>query len=260
MPTTSELLRAILAPVLLSAIIAAIGRWRNWVWTMPAAAGLGFLLGYALLGIPKLPPQDGTDWLFWLAIPITLLGIVDASIGGRWSWGLGVVAGGVAMVILRPIMSASIPSNEIIIVVGGVAVVGALLVWAVAFAEKHLCCTTSVVAALCIALGGAAVVVMSSNLRIVGIDGIAASAALGPVAVLVGRMKAGRSVAIVAVPILAGLLVSGHYYPEPGVSWVSWVRATVAVLSVAIAVCAVTAPTALAAKKAADADTGDPYK
>ncbi|MEI8197869.1 MAG: hypothetical protein WCI73_18390, partial [Phycisphaerae bacterium] len=111
-----------------------------------------------------------------------------------------------------------------------------------------------------------------------GIYGIAASAALGPVAVLIGKQRAARSISIVALPVLSGLLVAGHYDPDPGVSWLNfavlatapallligciiptkriWVRSLIALLAVSIAVATVTLPTALAAQKAA---AEDPY-
>src|SRR5688572_14811626 len=98
MVTAAELLRVVLAPVIVSAVIAGIGRWRNWPWAMPLAAGAGFLTGYGLIGVPRLPPRDGTDWLFWLAIPATLFGVVDALVGKRWGWALGAAAGAVAWV------------------------------------------------------------------------------------------------------------------------------------------------------------------
>jgi hypothetical protein len=119
---------------------------------------------------------------------------------------------------------------------------------------------------------------LSSHLRVVGVYGIAAAAALGPVAVLTGKLRAARSVAIVAIPLLAGLLAGGHYYPDPGVPWSQaailmaapllllpcaaiptqrkWIRGVVAAVLVAILVGTVAGPTALAAKKAAE---GDPY-
>jgi hypothetical protein len=105
--------------------------------------------------------------------------------------------------------------------------------------------------------------------------GLAAAAALGPVALAVYRTpSAARAVALLVAPLLAGLLVAGRFYPEPGVSWINfgvllaaplllmigaivpakkaWLPGVVALLAVTIAVVAVTAPTALKAKKAAE--------
>jgi hypothetical protein len=280
MITSGELIRVLLAPIVVAAAIAGIGRWRRWAWAMPLAAGAGFVTGYALLGVPKLPPRDGTDWLFWVAIPATLLGVLDAMLGRRWGWALGGFAGVAAIVVGMPlaphaVSHASLFGTAALLALGGLAVC-----LAAHFGERRVT-PAAVVAALCITLGGTAVVVLSSNLRIVGVYGIAAAAAVGPVAVLAGRLNAGRSVAVVAVALLAGLLAGGRFYPDPGVTWTNfvillfapvlllagafirakrdWIRGVVAVLAVAIAVAAVTAPTALAAKKAAEEAETDPY-
>ena len=267
MLTASDLLHVVVAPVVVAAAIAGVGRWRKWAWAMPLAAGAGFMTGFALVGVPKLPPRDGTDWLFWLAIPVTLLGVLDALVGKRWGWVLGAAAGGVGLVVLLPLVPGALSTGE-------VARVAVLL--AVAGAVGALCAHVAEPAG-----GPPAVVVMSSHLFVVGLYGIAASAALGPVAVLTAKLPAGRSVAVVAVSLLAGLLAGGRYYPDPGVSVLNfsvliaapallllaaavpgnkaWVRGVIAVLAVAIAVGVVTAPTALAAKRAAEATENDPY-
>lgn len=290
MVTPSDLLRVILAPVIVSVLIAGIGRWRKWAWAMPPAAGAGFVAGYALTIyamtgsariVPRLPPLDGTDWLFWLAVPLTLLGVIDALAGGRWGWALGAAAGAVAWVIVAPLVPHAVTTTELAAAVAAFAVAGAAVAFCLQLAEPRVT-ATAVIAALCVTLGAAAVVVMSSNLRIVGIYGIAASAALGPVAVFAGKLPhAGRAVTVACVPLLAGLLVGGRYYPDPGVSWVNlvtlmiapallligaavpgkkdWPRGAAGALAVAIAVAAVTLPTALAAKRAAEAEPDDPY-
>jgi hypothetical protein len=278
MLTGRELLYSIGLPVAVSALIALIGLWRRWAWAMPVAAGAGFLAGYyALSGVPRLPPRDGTDWLFWAAIPVTGLGVLDAAVPRRWGWLLGATAGGLVLLIGWPLVPNTISAMELCAVAFVVAVVGAGLCLAGRVGEPRLE-SPAVVAALCITVGGAAVVVLSSHLRVVGVYGIAAAAALGPIAVLTGKLRAARSVAIVAIPLLAGLLAGGHYYPDPGVPWSQaailmaapllllpcaaiptqrkWIRGVVAAVLVAILVGTVAGPTALAAKKAAE---GDPY-
>ena len=280
MLTASDRLHVVVAPVVVAAAIAGVGRWRKWAWAMPLAAGAGFMTGFALVGVPKLPPRDGTDWLFWLAIPVTLLGVLDALVGKRWGWVLGAAAGGVGLVVLLPLVPGALSTGEVARVAVLLAVAGAVGALCAHVAEPAGG-PPAVVAGLCVALGGAAVVVMSSHLFVVGLYGIAASAALGPVAVLTAKLPAGRSVAIVAVSLLAGLLAGGRYYPDPGVSVLNfsvliaapallllaaavpgnkaWVRGVIAVLAVAVAVGVVTAPTALAAKRAAEATENDPY-
>jgi hypothetical protein len=269
-----ELVRVVLVPLVVAAAIAGLGRWRRWPWAMPAAAGAGFLSGYVLLGVPRLPPRDGTDWLFWAAIPLTFLGIADAWARRRWTWVLGASAGAVAFALIQPLAESGVSAGALYGMPLLLAAVGAVLCLVIDLSDRRIG-PVAVVAALCVVAGGTAVVVLSSNLRIVGLYGIAASVALGTVAVAVfgSRLAAGGSVGIVAIPIVAGLLVAGRYYPDPGVSWTNfvvlmasplllligaavpgrrnWVPGLAAVVLVAVAVGCVAAPTALTAMKAA---------
>ena len=274
MPTPAELLRVLLLPLLVSAIIAAVGRWRRWAWAMPVAAGVGFMAGFAAVGVPGLPPADGTDWLFWLAIPATLLGVLDATLGRRWGWGLGAAAGVVAWLIARPLVPAAVtmPAAGVLALV--LATTG--LAWTLSDRTAARLGGWAVGVAISGVVGATAVVVMSSNLRVVGIYGIAAAAAVGPAAGLAvgGR----RGVILVAACLAAGLLTGGRFYADPGVTWPQlivlaaapillwpatlvpgnrrWVRGVISVLLVAIAAAAVAVPTAVAAKHAAE---DDPY-
>lgn len=279
MITPSELLDVVLAPVIVATIIAGIGRWRYWSWTAPLAAGAGFMTGYALLFVPKLPPTDGTDWLFWLAIPATLLGMLGAIIRTRWCWILGMAAGGMLVVIALPLIPHAMPRSTLWIALP-IGVLG-MLSSAVALLSHPRVPANAIAAGLCVIVGGAAVVVMSSNIRSLGVYGIAASAALGPVAILIGNRHAAGGVMVVAFCLLTGLLTAGVYYADPGVTRLNvavliaspvllmtgllvpgkrdWVRGVVSVLAVVIAVSAITVPTALHAMKAAEATSDDPY-
>ena len=299
MLTQTQIIYALVLPAVVGALLAALGRWRGWRWVMPLAAGGAFLAAYAGLGmaslpprgsgtswlawagggVPRLPPSNGIDWLFWLAIPVTALGLLDAVLGGRWGWVLGASAGAVGLGILRP-LSASVEPQTLWTTVAALTVAGALLAWVAAVAERRIGPVWTI-GAFAAALGAAGVMVMSSNLQTVGIYGLAAASGVAPIALLAGRkVQAGRSVAVVAAPLLAGLLVAGRFYPDPGVPVVGglvillapvlllagaflpvrreWVRGVVAVLAVAIAVGVGTGPAALAAKKAAES-TDDPY-
>jgi hypothetical protein len=94
------------------------------------------------------------------------------------------------------------------------------------------------------------------------------------VLVLGARMHAAQSVAILAAPLLGGLLLAGHFYAGVSRSNMAvilaapvllmvgalvplkqqWLRGLIALIAVTIAVAAVTVPTALTAKRAAEAD------
>jgi hypothetical protein len=279
MLTVDEALRVVLGPLLVAAAVAGVGWRREWRWAMPAAAGAGFLLGYALVGVPRFPPLDGTDWLFWLAFPVTALGVIDALTGWRWGWLMGAAAGLVALVIVTPLRPHAVSTGAMLGTALAMGAGGAGLCYVARVVEQRVGPRT-LVTGLCIVVGSAAVVVFSSNFRSGGLYGLAAAAALAPVAVFAAGPRA-AAVATVAVPVLAGLLAGGHFYPEPGVTWThliilmvapslllagalvpeKWrrLRPVAALVAVTVVVATVAVPTALAAKKASEADADDPY-
>jgi hypothetical protein len=278
----NEIIAGILVPVALAAVLAAIAAWRRWPWAMPLAAAVGFLTGYAasMRSIPRLGPTDGSDWLFWLTIPLAGVGVVCAMIERRWAWISGACAGAATLVLLRPLADMVTPSTLWPVALA-TAAAGAALVWIIGFTQPR---TGSIwtSAALCVAMGGAGVVIFASGSRTIGLHGISAAAALGPVAVFSFRTRAPAAVAVAAfaVPLLAGFLVAGHFYAEatwtnlivllasPALllvgAWLptkrQWVRGLVGLIAVMIAVAAVTGPTALAAKKAAEGNEYEMYK
>ena len=278
MLTRQEILLGMVLPLAVSLAIAAVVAWRRWAVAMPLAAGGGFLVAYGCLSVPHLPPDDGNDWLFWMAMPVTLAGIVEAALGRAWGWVGGGLAGVVAGVLLRPLGGVS--AGELWAVVIGLFAVGVLIAWLLSVAQDRVGSVWPT-AAMCVALGGAGVLVFSSGSRTIGIEGIAAAVAVGPVLLSGGRLRAARAVAVVAVPLLAGVLVAGHYYANVTCTQASvlllspalmglavrlplgprrrWLRGAIGLIAVAIAVSSVTAPAALAAKKAAEVDPYSGY-
>lgn len=277
MLTHQELFHAVVIPVVIAAVVAAIGAWRRWAFFMPLAVGVGFLVSYGLTGVPKLPPLDGSDWIFWLAIGMTLAAVADGAIGNsaggsRWGWLLGAAAAGVvAFVILKPLADVSAQVLWVTTVVFAMAGVALVLVARVAEVRLGSFWT---LAGFCVAASGAGVVILSSDSRTIGVHGVAVSAALGPVFVLGARLRAAQSVAILAAPLIGGLLLAGHFYAGVTCTNMSvllgapllllvgaflplkkrWVRGLIGLMAVTVAVAAVTGPTALAAKRAAEAD------
>jgi hypothetical protein len=285
-PTPHEILLAVVLPAIISTLLAALGAWRTWTWAMPLAAGIAFIVSYASFNVPKLKPTDGSDWLFWLAIPLTLLATLDGIFGKRWGLILAGFAGVMVAVLIHPLINPKVPDSPTPRTLWTMAIITALTTIALAaiadVAQRRLG-SLWIILAFCIATGGVGVVILSSNLHTTGLYGIAASSALGPIALFAIRLNAARSMAIFAAPLLASLLIIGRFYPDPGVSWTNftvllaspallligaflplkrqWLRGLIALLAVTIAVAAVTAPTAQAAKKAAGEDTiNDPYK
>jgi hypothetical protein len=274
----TEILYGLVLPAVVSALIAGVGAWRRWGWAMPLAAGVGFLASYGTMSAPRWRPSDGFDWLFWLAIPATFLGVLDAATRRRWGWLLGAAAGAVAYVLVRP-LSAGVEPRALWAAAAAAAVAGVVLAAAADVGQRRVGSMWTV-GAFAVAMAGAGVMVFSSNFRTFGVYGLAAAAALGPVVVAAARTPdAARGVAIVAGSVMAGLLVAGRFYADPGVTWANvgvllaapalllvgaaaptrraWVRGVIGVLATAVAVGAVTGPAALEAKKAAE--TVDPY-
>lgn len=240
---------------------------------MPLAAGIAFLVSYCVVARPQWKPANGGDWLFWLAIPLTLIASLDAAVRPRLGWLAGALAGVVAFILLKP-LSASVPAGTIWTTSLLLAVAGVALAWTAQTAARNLGPTWTL-AAFTVATAGAGVVIFSSNYRTFGLHGLAAAAALAPIVLLTHRTPAAvRATALFAGTVLAGLLVAGHFYPDPGVTrtnlavlfasplllltgvavpWKTmWVRGAVGLLASTIAVAAVTAPTAIKAKKAAE--------
>jgi hypothetical protein len=278
MPTPHELLHTLLLPALVAVVIASIAAWRRWSFAMPLAPGVAFLVAYASLGVPRFPPSDGSDWLFWLAIPLTLLALVDSLITPRLGWLLGAAAGVVAFVLIKPLPDVPVQTLWMTSIVFAVA--GAALTFTASISQPRLGSLWTL-APFCVVTAGAGVLILSSDSRTIGMHGLAAAAALGPVVLLSARLRVARSVAILAAPLLAGLLVAGHFYASVTciqmtlllatplillpVAFVPlkrvWLRGVIVLLAAMIATAAITTPAALAAKKAAQADPyADFYK
>lgn len=282
MLTNHEMLFGILLPLVVALVIGAVGWWTKRAWLLPLAGGLGFLAGYASslggtggFGLPRLPPSDGTDWLFWTTLPGIALAMLVAWLGWRPLVILGAWAGVVVWAIARPLAPGTLSAAAVMEVSVAAAVLGVIVVAVHSLVAARIGHGWSVLS-LCVVLGGTGVTVLSSNLRTVGVYGIGAATAIGGLVLFAPRLKAAPAVAILAASILCGLLAGGRFYPEPGVTAIgvgvlvaspllalaglavptkrAWVRGIVAVLAVTIAVAAVTAPAALAAKRAAEAD------
>ena len=282
MLSNREMLFGILLPLAVSLVIGLIAWWTRRAWMLPLAGGAGFLAGYASslgssggFGLPRLPPSDGTDWLFWTTLPAIVLSMFAAWRRWRWRTIFGAWSGVVVWAILRPLVPGVLSTATIIETIATTAVLGVIVVAVHSSFAARIGHGWSVLS-LCVVLAGAGVTVMSSNLRTVGVYGIGAAAAVGGLVLFAPRLRAAPSIAILAVSILCGLLAGGCFYPDPGVTRIGvgillaspllalvglavlakrpWVRGTVALLAVTIAVAAVAAPAALAAKRAAEAD------
>lgn len=289
MLTLDQVVFAILIPAAIAGLIGVVGRWRKWAWMMPLAVGAGFIAGYVkLVGgrekiygqAPHLPPRDATDWLFWLAIPATILAMIGTRWARSWGWIFAVLVLPAVYLIARPRLAAQhgLSPGEFRGIVIALTQIAVLVAYAAHASEKRIG-SLAVALSLCIAMGGAAVIAMASGSLTLGTYGLAAAAGLGITSLLHGRVQHAGSLAIFAAPVMIALLAGGYFYAE--VSWINlvllasapawmlvgqvvpsqrlWVRGLVAILAVGVAVAIAAVPAAIAAKKDAESIHSDGY-
>ena len=75
-----QLLPGVLVAVLISGVFAFAGRlWRANNWADAVALGIGYAGGHVVTaGWPAFPPAEATQWLPYLALAATFLGVIDA--------------------------------------------------------------------------------------------------------------------------------------------------------------------------------------
>jgi hypothetical protein len=290
MITDREIVRTVFLPFVLAGVIAAVAVWRRWQWLLPLAAGAAFLAGYVAVNrpnAPSLPPADGSDWVMWVGAAGAVVGAAAGAVRQRWlAPVLASVAGVGVYVILKPLPAPAVSVGSLwmtALLIGAAAIaLTTALAWT---APRVPAAWTS--GAFSVSIAGAAVLVMSSHFRTMGVNGLAAASSLGAVALAALWIRdcdasSTRGVAAYAFAVLAGILVAGRFYPDQGVRWMQlillllspalvlvgallpvrrdWVKGVVAVAAVAILVAAVTVPPALRAKKSAEnPDPADPY-
>lgn len=224
MLTDREIYLGIALPGLVSAALMLIVVWRRWTIALPAVLGIAFMAGYWFLRRPELPPQDGSDWLFWMTLPLMLGGMVFQRLGARWA-AMGAIAGVLVFVVLRPITPAiglaTIWKSSAIAALWGTAA-AIMLPWA-----ARRIGAAWILGALSSIVGATAVLVLSSNYRAYGVVGMGAATAIAAIALGIGWMArhgddngpgSVRGLSVVVVVILAGLLAGGRFYPRTGVS------------------------------------------
>jgi hypothetical protein len=224
MLTDRQLYLGIALPGLVSMALMLIAIWRRWSIALPAVLGIAIMIGYWLLRQPGLPPQDGSDWLFWMQVPLMLGGIVFQRMGLRWA-AMGAMAGVVAYVVLRPIAPAiglaAIWKSSTVAAIWGTAAAIAL-----PWAARRIGAAWTI-GAMASVVGATALLVLSSNFMAYGIIGMGAAAAIAPIALGLGWMPGGggsdgrasvRGLSVMTIGLLAGLLAGGRYYPHTGVS------------------------------------------
>src|ERR1700710_1587052 len=117
MITPHEIFCVLLLPILVASMLTLGARVTGRHWVYPVAAGAAFLTGYSQLGVPSFPPRDGIDWLFWLAIPLTLLGALDSYLKPKVSWFAGLAAGLSVGMVAWPLVHGSMSVASIALMI-----------------------------------------------------------------------------------------------------------------------------------------------
>src|SRR6266478_6112864 len=172
MLTDRQLCLGIALPGLVSTALMLIVIWRRWPIALPPALGVAVMTGYWLLRQPDLPPQDGSDWLFWMQLPLMLAGVVFQRTGARWS-AIGAIAGVIVYVVLKPIApaigSAAIWKSSLLAAGWGAA--AAIALPPAARRIDPIC----ILATLASILAATAILVLSSSFLTYGLIGIGAA-------------------------------------------------------------------------------------
>jgi hypothetical protein len=187
-------------------------------WAGPAALAAGFVAGYlALLGRPGFPPLDATDWLFYLAPAVALLGLADSCLRLRLPARivLIVVALPASFGLLGwPLFNVEGSDASMRIAVAAalaVASIVALDVW-----SARVAAVRSSAVLLAIAAPAAGVLMLSGSQRLGQIGGLLAASAAGMLAanLILGAAAVGRGTVLVLGTLLAGLFLCGNLYAE----------------------------------------------
>jgi hypothetical protein len=106
-PSLAPILLGVVLPWLIAGAVlllaAVLTRRRCGAWAGILALGVGYVAGHIVVrGWPSFPPGERTDWLFYLALVLVILGLVEA----RWltrasfRWGLRSIVFFVAVLLI----------------------------------------------------------------------------------------------------------------------------------------------------------------
>ncbi len=241
-------------PAIVCAVVLVIGWWprrqgvlsSEGTWSGAVGLGAGYVLGHVIAtGWPPFPPVDATQWLIFLAIIATVVGLLDTrwrqvdSLRGivRWSWRV-LLSVATVWLLCRPLLSHSWGA---LVAAGWVVglTIGLIAFWTSidVLAERVSGASMSLVL-LAVAAGGASVLFVSGSALLAQRCGVIA-AMLGA-CLVIGWWCPVMSLARGAVPVVAvvvgGLWISGYLYAEvppwsaillavaPSAAWVGHLR------------------------------------
>ena len=222
------LIWVLLVPAAVSSLAIAsarrIGRGhaggRRGRWGIAAGLGLGYLAGHVgILGWPALPTLESKEWVAWLVLAATAIGIVETTADlPRWSrWTLRslFVAVGLELVLRSMIENAWTPTESTAWLVGlEVALLASW--WNLEVQAERLSGPGWVVPLGLVSVGWAVVQTLGGGASAGQLDGVLASTFLGALTTVGLRpgpalSRGGPPVALTA---LAGLGLTGYFYAE----------------------------------------------
>ena len=211
---------------------------RRGRWGVAAGLGLGYLAGHVgILGWPGFPTLESKEWVAWLVLPASVLGVVETSVGlPRWSsWtARGLLVALILGLVLRSKVENAWTIAESAAWLGGLEV-ALLASWWNLEAQAHRLSGPGWVVPLGLASAGWAVVQTLGGGASAGqLDGVLASTFLGALTTLGLRpgLALSKGGPPVALTVLAGLGLTGYFYAEvPALSavlltlapWAPWI-------------------------------------
>ena len=197
------------------------------IWTAGLACGAAYMTGHALLTqIPKFPPIDVGDWIYYAAAAGVLVSLVEAmrakvfEASGRtdpWSRRLraGVMFAAVYL-MFGTLLSASMPHSSATFLIAGLAVAGWMQWELLAGLSRRVSSAGMISALFPAAIGVSAALSLSGTARFGMFGGVICSC-MGVllVASLVTRaLPLARGMICVTVPVLYLLILGGRFLAE----------------------------------------------
>jgi hypothetical protein len=197
MYTGNDFTLGVLIPFLVGVTVMAAGALldgrRRWRWPAPLAIAAAFMVGFPLIAnaAPSMPPAAAGDWLFWLALPLAVVAMVDATrrfpAPARLAIAFVALAGAL-LLMLRPATRSGAIEHPLLV---SAALAATLTIdwW---FAERAVHddrTATSFVGLLCILAGACGLVLLSDSQKYAAQAG--AAVAGGAAAWAVARARTG---------------------------------------------------------------------
>jgi hypothetical protein len=200
--------------------IALVVLFPKWRWTATLAVGAAFIVGHVgWPGVPEVPPSTGGDWIFWLAGPLTAVGLIESLVRmPAWVRAILTSIASVALVwvILRPLIPQALTPTQ---AATGAALFG--LAAALAVESTHHLARREPGITIPLVL---MIVAMAGGIMLLGSGSVTQGFLAGPLVattiagvVLTRRQPWARvGAALVLLVLLAGLLVRSHFYNYDG--------------------------------------------